>query len=142
MQKSAGIIVIRFFPEPKVLTLKIYGNYDLPKGMIEDGESELEAAIRETYEEAGIDSLNFKWGKEGILVKKSKGRRKKTCRMFLAETTQNATILPNPLTNKIEHHSVKWMTFKDAEDSVHEYLRPSIAWAEDKLFNKLCQTSV
>lgn len=35
------------------------GNWTIPKGVIDDGETDLECAIRETYEETGIKLLDF-----------------------------------------------------------------------------------
>lgn len=50
---SAGGVVIE---KGRVLTLKKYqGDWVLPKGRVEDGESREEAALREVYEETGIE---------------------------------------------------------------------------------------
>ena len=52
MEKSCGCIV---FNNNKVLVIKQNsGFYGFPKGHIENGESEIECAIRETLEETGI----------------------------------------------------------------------------------------
>jgi len=55
-QYSAGLVLIY---DRKVLLLHTTGrsdshSYGIPKGGLEDGETNLQAAIRETYEEAGI----------------------------------------------------------------------------------------
>jgi ADP-ribose pyrophosphatase YjhB (NUDIX family) len=57
MKKSAGIAVVC---QGKILlchptNAPQKNSYSIPKGLIEDGEDELEAAIRETKEEVGID---------------------------------------------------------------------------------------
>ena len=64
-QISAGVIIIN--NEGKVLGCipsgkeKMNCNFcDIPKGRIEIGESPIEAAIRETFEETGIDLTNVK----------------------------------------------------------------------------------
>lgn len=54
--KSAGLVIIQ---NNKILLLhptkaKWYGTYSFPKGHIENGETILDAAIRETKEESGI----------------------------------------------------------------------------------------
>lgn len=55
MEKSCGCIV---FNNDKVLVEKsLSGFYGFPKGHIENGESEIECAIRETLEETGINVL-------------------------------------------------------------------------------------
>jgi len=53
VEKSCGCIVIN---DKKVLVIKqINGDYGFPKGHIENGESEEECAIRETFEEVGLN---------------------------------------------------------------------------------------
>lgn len=53
MEKSCGCII---FNDDKVLIIKqLSGIYGFPKGHIEDGESEVMTAIRETKEEVGLD---------------------------------------------------------------------------------------
>ena len=53
MKKSCGCIV---FNGDKVLVIKqINDDYGFPKGHIETGESEVECAMRETFEEVGIN---------------------------------------------------------------------------------------
>lgn len=37
----------------------IDGNWTIPKGVMDDGETDLQCAIRETYEETGINLLDF-----------------------------------------------------------------------------------
>ena len=46
----------------RLLVLRACRNWDFPKGMVEPGETPLDAAIRETAEEAGISDLAFRWG--------------------------------------------------------------------------------
>lgn len=59
-EKSCGCIVI---DNGKVLLIKhILGHWDLPKGHIEEGETEFETAIRELKEETNIDvKINEKY---------------------------------------------------------------------------------
>lgn len=61
MKTSAGVIIIN--SKNQILGCKPYGtsgtrlvnNLDIPKGHIEEDETALQAAIRETMEESGID---------------------------------------------------------------------------------------
>ena len=53
---SAGGIVVNPRGEIVIVQQKS-GNYSLPKGYVERGESPLQAAIREIVEETGIDDL-------------------------------------------------------------------------------------
>lgn len=121
---GAGFVVVRRFnDEYKVLGLRLFGRYDLPKGKIEEGEDYLAAAIRETQEEASITELKFTWGMEayqaGVLM------------IYLAETTQDPAIIRNPETGIFEHHGTKWLSFEEAEKSMYSYLRGSITWAKE-----------
>ena len=52
--KSCGVIVFRRTPELSFLLMKHSHRYDLPKGHTEEGETELETALREMWEETGI----------------------------------------------------------------------------------------
>jgi bis(5'-nucleosidyl)-tetraphosphatase len=55
--KSCGFILFRgnrTTPEKSFLLMKHVDRYDLPKGHIEPGESDLECALREMTEETGI----------------------------------------------------------------------------------------
>ena len=52
--KSCGVVVFRRVPELSFLLMKHSHRYDLPKGHMEEGETELETALREMWEETGI----------------------------------------------------------------------------------------
>jgi bis(5'-nucleosidyl)-tetraphosphatase len=52
--KSCGVLVFRREPELSFLLMKHPHRYDLPKGHVEAGESEIECALRELSEETGI----------------------------------------------------------------------------------------
>ena len=53
-EKSCGIVV---FDEDKVLLIKHNGGHiSFPKGHVEEGETSKETAIRETFEETGIEA--------------------------------------------------------------------------------------
>jgi bis(5'-nucleosidyl)-tetraphosphatase len=120
---AAGIIVTRLFPEGlKVLGLRLYGKYDIPKGKIEAGESIFDAALRETAEEAGITDLRFPYGLQPI----SSGH----ITVFIGETSQDPIICKNPQTNIYEHHGVSWLDWDELIQKVHSRLRPLIIQAQ------------
>jgi bis(5'-nucleosidyl)-tetraphosphatase len=61
--KSCGFILFkgdRTDPQKSFLLMKHRDRYDLPKGHIEPGESDLECALRETTEETGILASDVK----------------------------------------------------------------------------------
>ena len=124
---GAGIIVLKKFKEEyKVLCLyeekgkSAIRKYDLTKGALDKGETFLEAAVRETYEESGIKNLKFTWGKKSI----ERGK----LRMFIAETKDNPKILKNPKTGKFEHDGFEWNTLEVAHILMPDYLKPFILW--------------
>ncbi len=123
LDRRAGIIVLKETPEGiRVLCLRIYGSYDLPKGGVEAGEDLMTAAMRETEEESGITTLFFKWGLESITVR--------NVTLFIAVTDQEPIILPNPETGQYEHHAASWLTIDDASRKLHPYLRPTMNWVQ------------
>jgi 8-oxo-dGTP pyrophosphatase MutT (NUDIX family) len=123
IDRRSGIVVLKETSTGyQVLCLRVYGSYDLPKGGVEVGEDLITAAMRETAEESGIDSLNFKWGLQTTTVR--------NVTLFIAVTDQEPVILPNPDTGQYEHHSANWMSLSDAEQKLHPYLRPTMAWAK------------
>ncbi len=52
--KSCGVICFTKAKQPSFLLMKHRHRYDLPKGHIEPGETELQCALRELSEETGI----------------------------------------------------------------------------------------
>ena len=52
--KSCGVLLFRRNPELSFLLMKHPHRYDLPKGHVEPGESEIECALREMWEETGV----------------------------------------------------------------------------------------
>jgi bis(5'-nucleosidyl)-tetraphosphatase len=127
MQEAAGIIIVRDAQSGhEVLCLRSYSSYDLPKGHIEDNETNMQAAIRETHEEAGLDDITFPWGVEPIFVVKP-GKRSKRVALFVGRTSQTPHLCPNPLSGIYEHHEVVWFSLDEAEKQLHPYLRTAIA---------------
>jgi len=120
---AAGIIVTRLFPEGlKVLGLKLYGKYDIPKGKIECGESVFGAALRETFEEAGINDLCFPYGNFPI----SDGH----ITVFIGETSQDPIIRKNPKSGIYEHQSAAWLEWDELIQKVYPHLRSVIVHAQ------------
>jgi len=58
---SAGVVVVKRHPGHfKYLLLRAYSHWDFPKGMVEDGEEVIDAALREVREESTITDLKRK----------------------------------------------------------------------------------
>ena len=106
-----------------------YGNqFDIPKGVIDEGETAFEAACRELYEEANIqgDQISIKLDKDfKMIVINPDGVD--TMTLYLAEyigkESDKIKVLPNPDTKKYEHKSIRWMLEEEAEENCLQYLK-------------------
>ena len=124
---SAGFVIIRMIgSQPHILALRIRGSYDFPKGHVEDGEDNFDAAVRETAEEAGLTNISFPWGVRPVSQVMNTGRRRKQVTLFLGTTEQEPLITANPDTGEFEHDGFNWLTLDEAEMSLHPYLRKAI----------------
>jgi 8-oxo-dGTP pyrophosphatase MutT (NUDIX family) len=106
----------------KVLGMRLYGKYDIPKGKIDPGESILAAALRETYEEAGISDLRFPYGMRPI--------HSGHITVFIGETSQDPVIHKNPKTGIYEHHGFKWLGWNELIQQAQPQLRSLVRHAQ------------
>ncbi len=111
-ERSAGAVVFIKGAEPQYLLLHYTaGHWDFPKGNIEAGETEKQAAIREIREETGITDVEFIEGfRHVISYRYRKGSRlvTKEVVLFLGVTkTKQVTI-------SHEHIGFAWKGYDDA----------------------------
>ncbi len=130
---SAGVVVVRRDAGGwRLLVLRAYRNWDFPKGLVEPGEAPLDAAIRETAEEAAITDLAFRWGEAYRETAPYRGG--KVARYYLAETAQAAVTLPlSPELGRPEHDEWRWVDFDAARRLLPPRLQPILAWARARL---------
>jgi len=128
---SCGVVVVRRADGGWLTTLlRAYRNWDFPKGRLEDGETSLEAALREVREETGIDDLEFRWGER--YRDTGPYSRGKVARYYIAATqNENIVMGPSPETGKPEHHEARWMSFDEAYDVSSPRVREIIRWARN-----------
>ena len=82
---SAGVVVVRRQDgEWRYLLLRAFNHWDFPKGMVEEGEEPLAAAVREVKEESTLDDLDFAWGDGSTQTGPYSGG--KVARYYIAET--------------------------------------------------------
>lgn len=126
---SAGVVVARRDNSGwRLLVLRAYRNWDFPKGLVEAGEAPLDAAIRETAEEAAIHDLAFHWGER--YCETAPYGRGKVARYYLAETGQTSVTLPiSPELGRPEHDEWRWASFDEAGRLLPPRLQPVLAWA-------------
>ena len=121
MINSAGMVIVNTATGiPEYLMLRVYGLWDFPKGVVENGETFFEAAIREVEEETGIQlsDLTFPFGKNEISTEpymtgpNRKGT--KQTHLFVAHSKKRDVVFSkNPVTGKYEHHAFKWADYKE-----------------------------
>lgn len=126
---SCGVTLVRATDAGWVtLMLRAYRNWDFPKGLCEDGEDPVDAALRELEEETGIDETEFEWGER--YLETGPYNRGKTARYYLAKTSREEVVLgPSPDTGVPEHHEWRWVTFDEAFDLASPRVREVVRWA-------------
>ncbi len=122
-ERSAGTVV---YNDGKFLLLHyIAGHWDFPKGHLEKGETEKDAAVRELKEETGIEDAYFVKGFEeriSYFFRRGQDLVQKEVTFFLVETK----IMKIKLSSK-EHKAFAWVgcteamqrtTFKNAKELI------------------------
>jgi 8-oxo-dGTP pyrophosphatase MutT (NUDIX family) len=127
--RAAGAVVFRRSERGiRLLLLRAYKNWDFPKGLVEPGEGELEAAKREVREETGLRELDYPFGEEFKETLPYAGN--KVARYYLAETDAEKIGLPvSPELGRPEHHEYRWVSFDEAEDLLPPRLAIVLEWA-------------
>ena len=108
-EKSCGCIIIK---DNKVLLVyeKRRNFWGFPKGHMEDGENEIETALREVKEEVGLD-VEIKEKKRYVLNYIIRDKIDKTTVLYLA-TPKNEKIIMQ----ESEIENVRWCNFDEALD--------------------------
>jgi bis(5'-nucleosidyl)-tetraphosphatase len=114
MERSAGAVIfsIKYPRDVNFLLLKYSaGHWDFPKGNIENGEDETQAACREIQEETGIENVVFLKGFERKVTynyRREQNLVRKEVIFFLAKADSQRVILSN------EHIAYSWNKFDNA----------------------------
>jgi len=126
---SAGVVVVRQTEAGwRFLLLRAFNHWDFPKGMVEEGEEPLAAAVREVHEESLIADLEFAWGETSTQT--GPYSRGKVARYYIARTRTEAVSLPvNPELGRAEHSEYRWVDFEEATGLVSPRVRPVLNWA-------------
>jgi 8-oxo-dGTP pyrophosphatase MutT (NUDIX family) len=126
---SCGAVLVRRTDDGWLtLMLRAYRNWDFPKGLREEGETAIEAAIREVGEETGIHDLCFDWGDK--FLETGPYNRGKIARYYLARTNEEEVVMGIvPDLGRAEHHQSLWMDFDLAHDLAAPRVRAVVQWA-------------
>ena len=127
--RAAGAVVFRRSDHGiRLLLLRAYKNWDFPKGLVEPGESELDAAKREVREETGLAERDYRFGEEFKETLPYAGN--KIARYYLAETDAQKIDLPvSPELGRPEHHEYRWVSYDEAEELLPPRLAIVLDWA-------------
>ena len=108
--------------------LRVYRNWDFPKGLVEAGEEPLAAALREVAEETGLRDLSFPWGEVWRETEPYAGG--KVARFYLVESATGTVMLPvNPKLGRPEHHEFRWLELDAAARLLPPRLQQVLLWA-------------
>jgi 8-oxo-dGTP pyrophosphatase MutT (NUDIX family) len=131
--RAAGAVVFRHSEHGvRLLVLRAYKNWDFPKGRVEPGESELDAARREVEEETGLAGLEYPFGEEFKETLPYSGN--KVARYYLARTDAEKIELPvSPELGRPEHHEYRWVSFDEAEGLLPPRLAVVLEWARQTI---------
>ncbi|MBW2997162.1 NUDIX domain-containing protein [Candidatus Woesearchaeota archaeon] len=130
-EKSCGCIVFR---DEEYLLIKHRekdgGHWDFPKGHVEEGESEEETALRETYEETGLKVEIIDGFKESISYHDFINDVDKTVVFFLCKADSSEV---KHITDDVVDHI--WLEFEEAlkkltHDSAKELLKKAKVFIE------------
>ena len=111
---AAGIVIFRVVDDTPEVLLLFNGRWSPPKGGLESGESHIDGATRETFEESGLSADDYHMNEKYCysLEYSRKGVVKKIV-MFLAQIKN-----PNQIISiSHEHSQFKWMKFDEAVTS-------------------------
>ncbi len=135
-EKSCGIIVFREELPQRLYLILHYeeGHWDFPKGHIEPGESEKEAAFREVYEETGIPEPDFELVmgfRERIEYSFTRGAEEvgKEVVFYLGRTGTEKISLSN------EHVGHEWLTYGEAHKRITYDTARALLEKAEKLLN-------
>jgi 8-oxo-dGTP pyrophosphatase MutT (NUDIX family) len=115
-QQSAGVVVysIKDYEIHYLLLHYVSGHWDLAKGKLESGETELQAAQRELQEETGLTAEIIPGFEESLsYVFKERGKMiKKTVTFFVGKTDQQSVRLSR------EHQGYLWLPYQKAYEKL------------------------
>lgn len=139
LKQSAGIILFDLSREDHyVLCLRAYKNWDFPKGGLDDGETHLQAALRELEEETGYTENDISLIEslleypEKITYGSGKNKKEATYYYAVLKNIEKRPYLPiNPTLGKPEHEEWRWVPIKKLYNLLPDRLKPIASFIEE-----------
>ena len=133
--KACGFLIIRERDSREFLLMKHEDRWDLPKGHVDPGETEMQCALRELLEETGIDNNaivvhpEFRFTTNYLVRKKRFGTSpvNKTLVVYLATLRRDVKIVPT------EHPDYQWIVWNPPHQIQEKTIDPLLAYAEQYL---------
>jgi bis(5'-nucleosidyl)-tetraphosphatase len=132
--KSCGFLLFRGNPPREFLLMRHADRWDLPKGHVDAGETEMQCALRELHEETGItaDDIEridgFRYTTQYPIRAKKDGRLyDKTLVVFLAHLKRDVKIDPT------EHGGYQWFPWNPPHQIQARTIDPLLAAVEEFL---------
>jgi bis(5'-nucleosidyl)-tetraphosphatase len=130
--RAAGILIIRGKPIQSFLLMRHHDRWDLPKGHLDEGESDAECALRELREETGIEAADIELdpGFRFVIEYDVKGKKPgdetghKTVVYFLGRLLRDVTIIPT------EHAGYQWFPWRPPHHIQEQTIDPLLATVE------------
>jgi bis(5'-nucleosidyl)-tetraphosphatase len=129
--KSCGFLIVRGDPIREFLLMRHADRWDLPKGHVDPGETEMECALRELVEETGIsradiDPLHpFRYSQQyPVRDRGAVELRDKTLVVFLARLLADTPIQPT------EHLGYQWFPWNPPHQIQAKTIDPLLAAVE------------
>ena len=136
MIKSAGFVIVDFSArEPLALCLlDTFSQWDFPKGHLEEGETPLTAAFRETEEECGLTRVDFiPAGRSVSTMPYKVPAGQKVATYFFAERISHTVpiLSVNPKLGRPEHSDFRWIPIKSLYSIMSRRLYPVLTELEE-----------
>lgn len=133
--KACGVLLVRGEPIEQFLLMKHADRWDLPKGHVDPGETDLECALRELQEETGIapDDVEIDPGflftlQYPVQYERTGGRRQlKTLQIYLGRLKRDVPIVPT------EHLGYRWFDWSPPHAIQQQTIDPLLAQLADHI---------
>lgn len=136
--KSCGVLLVAGEPVTSFLLMQHVDRWDLPKGHVDEGETELECALRELEEETGIQRSEivldpeFRFEQHYVVTSTRHGEqgRLKALVIFLARAPKELRV------DVTEHEGHKWFPWSPPHRIQQRTIDPVLAAVELHLQSK------